>query len=160
MPRWWTGLRRTREMTLGLNNISHMFILWYDRKSNAYVKIRFYLNGLHKTWEQPLCYLLLVRPFTDLAQQSVGQIQVELMRPFFCQRLCETGAGQKLKQRQNQDGTEPRREFGVFGYQTQCCKTDERKVWGDAKIYNQHLCQSEEQWTPTSALGCFHTGLI
>lgn len=90
----------------------------------------FYLNSQHQTWGQPVRYLLRVRPFTDLAQQSVGQIQVELVRPFFCQRLCETGAGQKLKQRQNQDGTEPRTEFGVFGYQTQCCKTDERKLWG------------------------------
>lgn len=67
-------------------------------------------------WEQPVHYLLLVRPFTDLAQQSVGQIQVELMGPFLCQRLCEIGAGQELQQRKNQDGTEPRREFGIFGH--------------------------------------------
>lgn len=73
-------------------------------------------NSQHRMREQPVHYLSLVRPFTDLAQQSVGQIQVELMRPFFCQRLRETGAGQELQQRKNQDGAEPRREFGVFGH--------------------------------------------
>lgn len=74
------------------------------------------MHSQHKTWGQPARYLWLVRPFTDLAQQSVGQIQVELMRPFLCQRLCEAAAGQELQQRKNQDGTEPRREFGVFGH--------------------------------------------
>lgn len=96
-----------RERTFSLNNkLCVQFV----------VQQIFQRTNSQHTWEQPVHYLSLVRPFTDLAQQSVGQIQVELMRLFFCQRLCEAGAGQELQQRKNQDGTEPRREFGVFGH--------------------------------------------
>lgn len=87
---------------------NRVFRLWYNRYSNA--------QTVNRKWEQPVLHLWLVRPFADLVQQSVGQTQVELMRPFFCQRLCETGAGQELQQGKNQDGTEPRREFGLFGH--------------------------------------------
>lgn len=65
--------------------------------------------------QHPQCYLFgFICLSADAAEQSVGQLLDEAVRPPLSQRLCEAGAGQELQHRENQDWTQPGRHLSLL----------------------------------------------